>query len=66
MTAPTVDQILEATSIGCGEHLWISEGGAIAVKTDELRPVLEQAYDPGMLNWTGLISIDDDGDWFVA
>jgi hypothetical protein len=66
MNVPTVDQVLSATSTGRGWHCWDIEGGAITVATAELRPLLEQAYDPCMPDWAGLVDFDDDGAWHVA
>ena len=66
MTAITPDELLESTAIGCGFHDWSCEGGAIRVTTDELRPVLQEAYDPNMPDWLSLISWDDEGGFFVA
>ena len=66
VTIPTVDAVLEETSIGCGLHRWNLEGGAIEVTTDELRPVLQEAYDESMRDWPSLISWDDRYGWHVA
>jgi len=66
MPAITPDELLDSTAIGCGLHRWSTEGGAIRVVTDELRPVLEDAYDPSMPNWPSLISWDDEYGWHVA
>ena len=65
MTA-TPDELLASTAIGCGFHNWSCEGGTILVATDELRPALEQAYDPSMPDWPSLISWDDEDGFFVA
>lgn len=65
MTAPTVEELLDETAIGCGLHRWAVEGGSIEVSTSELRPVLEEAYDPIMPDWAALISYDD-GEFYVA
>lgn len=66
MTTPTVDDVLSSTDIGNGLHRWAVEGGSFNVSTDELRPVLEKAYDPNMPDWVELISYDDEGGWHVA
>ena len=65
MTA-TPDELLASTSVGRGFHDWSCEGGTIRVTTDELRPVLQEAYDPSMPNWPSLISWDDEDGFFVA
>lgn len=66
-TAITPDELLEHTAIGCGWHEWGVEGGSIRVTTEQLRPVLEQAYDPNMPDWVALVDWDDDeGDFHVA
>ena len=65
MTAITPDELLASTAIGCGLHQWGVDGGSIQVAADELRPVLQEAYDPSMPNWPSLISWDGDG-FFVA
>jgi len=66
MTVPTVDELLDSTAIGCELHRWSIEGGAIDVPTDELRPVLEEAYDPNMPDWAALINYDDESGFHVA
>lgn len=62
----TPEELLNSTAVGCGWHDFGVEGGVIRVSTDELRPVLEQAYDPSMPDWPGLISWDDEDGFFVA
>ena len=66
MTAITPDELLASTAIGCDLHQWCVDGGSIQVAADELRPVLEQAYDPSMPDWFSLISWDDESGFFVA
>jgi hypothetical protein len=66
MTAITPSQLLDSTAVGCGFHDWDCEGGAIRVTSDELRPVLEEAYDPNMPAWPSLISWDEEYGWHVA
>ena len=66
MTAITPDELLDHTAIGCGLHRWGVEGGSIQVTTDELRPILEQAYDPNMPDWVTLITWDEQDGWHVA
>ena len=66
MTAITPDELLESTYIGSGLHLWGVDGGSIKVHVAELRPVLEEAYDPSMPNWPSLITWDDEDGFFVA
>jgi hypothetical protein len=63
---PTVDDILESTSIGNGFHFWHVEGGVLEFKTETLRPVFELAYDPGMPNWVALITFDQESGFHVA
>lgn len=59
MTAPTVDEILSHTHIGCHFHQWGAEGGVITVARAELRQALEAAYDPFMPDWPSMVEIDD-------
>jgi hypothetical protein len=66
IAAITPDQLLDSTAVGCGFHDWNCEGGTIRVTTDELRPVLEEAYDPNMPAWPSLISWDEEYGWHVA
>lgn len=66
MPAITPDELLASTAIGCGLHYLAVEGGSILFTTDELRPALEQAYDPSMPDWPSLISWDDEDGFFVA
>ena len=66
MITTTPDELLASTAIGCSLHKWGVDGGSIVVTTDELRPVLEQAYDPSMPGWPSLISWDDEDGFFVA
>lgn len=65
-SVPTPDFLLDVTAIGNGYHDWAVEGGVIRVTTDELRPFLEQAYDPNMPNWVALIDWDDENGFHVA
>jgi hypothetical protein len=58
MTAITPEELLAATHIGFGLHLWHCEGGAIPMTTDKLKPILEEAYDPSMPDWPSLIIQD--------
>ena len=66
MTAITPDELLDSTAIGCGLHQWSVDGGSIQAAAHELRPALEQAYDPSMPDWPNLISWDDEDGFFVA
>lgn len=66
MTAPTVDEMLASTDIGNGLHRWALQGGSIQVTTDELRPALEEVYDPQMPDWPVLIGWDDEEGAFVV
>lgn len=66
MTATTPDQLLDSTAIGCGLHQWGVDGGSIQVAADELRPALQEAYDPSMPDWPSLITWDDEDGFFVA
>jgi hypothetical protein len=60
-----VQEVLDSTAIGNGLHRWGVTGGAIEVPTEELRPVLEEAYDPNMPGWTALITWDEEDGFFV-
>lgn len=62
----SVDDVLQSTSIGCGMHRWAVEGGSIEVPTDQLREVLEAAYDSGNPNWVALIDYDDTEGFWIA
>ena len=64
--AQTVQEVLDSTAIGNGLHRWGVIGGAIEVPTEELRPILEDAYDPNMPDWTALITWDEEDGFFVA
>ena len=66
MTAITPDELLASTSVGNDIHSWKVNDGSIDVHVDELRPVLEEAYDPSMPNWPSLISWDDEDGFFAA
>ncbi len=66
MTAITPDEMLDSTAIGCGFHSWGCETGSIRVTADELRPVLQAAYDPSMPDWPSLIGWDDESGFFIA
>lgn len=72
MTVPTVDEVLArcerrgwADLSGLGfnpnqEKLlpWSVNGGEIMVPADELRTALEEAYDPTMPDWPGMVEIE--------
>ena len=66
MITTTPDELLASTAIDHDLHQWGVNGGTIDVHVDELRPVLEQAYDPSMPDWPSLISWDDEDGFFVA
>ena len=55
---PTVEQILDATAIGGGFHVWAVIGGCNRLTTDQLRPLLEEAYDPNMPDWVALVDVE--------
>jgi len=55
---PTVDDILIRTHIGGHFHEWGADGGVIRVSRADLRPVLEDAYDPTDPNWVAFVEID--------
>jgi hypothetical protein len=57
-TVTTVEEVLEATDIGCGLHSYAVDGGSINVPTEQLRAALEEAYDPSMPGWESLVEID--------
>jgi len=66
MTAITPNELLTSTAIGCGLHQWGVDGGSIQVAADELRPALEQAYDPSMPDWPSLIHYHDEDGFIIA
>ena len=66
MTAITPDELLVSTAIGDDIHEWKIDGGSMLVHVDELRPALEQAYDPSTPDWPNLISWDDEDGFFAA
>ena len=55
---PTVEYMLGATLISNGIYRWPTEGDTIEITTAELRPALEDAYDPTMPNWPSMVKID--------
>jgi hypothetical protein len=57
-SVPTVERILDATAIGGGFHSWPVIGGSITLTTDQLRPLLEEAYDPNMPDWVALVDVE--------
>lgn len=56
---PTVADVLYSTDIGSCRHRWRTQGGAITVTRDVLRPALEAAYDPSMPDWPALVELED-------
>jgi hypothetical protein len=48
---PTVQQILDETSVGNGFHKFAVEGGFVHLTTEVFRLALEDAYDPTMRDW---------------
>jgi hypothetical protein len=56
---PTVDEILARTHLGGHFHEWGADGGVIRVTRAELRPALEDAYDPTMPDWPAMVEIVD-------
>lgn len=59
VSIPTVDEVLEETSIGCGLHRWAVEGGSIQLTATLLRPYLEEAYDPADPDWEAMVDLSD-------
>jgi hypothetical protein len=57
-TAPTVDDLLNSTAIGNGQHRWSVEGGAITVDRATLRQALENAYDSSMPDWPAMVELN--------
>jgi hypothetical protein len=55
---PTVDKVLDDSAIGGGFHRWAVIGGSIMLSTDQLRPLLEEAYDPNMPDWVALVDVE--------
>ena len=55
---PTVDDILSRTAIGCGWHDFHADGGAVRMRTADLRAALEDAYDADMPNWPAMVDLD--------
>jgi hypothetical protein len=55
---PTVDDVLAQTAIGCGMHRWAVIGGSITLTTDQLRPLLEEAYDPADPDWEAMVDAE--------
>ena len=64
----TPEELLNNTAIGNGFHLWGVEGGRIQVTTEELEPVLQEAYDShaDMEQWYCMISWDEEDGWHVS
>jgi hypothetical protein len=58
MTTPTVQQILDTTSVGWNYHDWPAPGGGVFyVTTERLKPALEAVYDPSMPSWPLLVDL---------
>jgi hypothetical protein len=57
-SVPTVEQELDDSAIGGGFHRWAVIGGSITITTDQLRPLLEEAYDPNMPDWVALVDAE--------
>jgi len=72
MTVPTVDEVLarcehrgwaDLSGLGFNPNqekllAWSVNGGEIMVPADELRTALEEAYDPTMPDWPGMVEIE--------
>jgi hypothetical protein len=56
---PTVEQVLENTAIGCDMHSWACEGGSIEISSEDLRPLLESAYDSTCPNWMAFVDTEE-------
>jgi hypothetical protein len=57
-SVPTVEQVIDDSAIGGGFHRWAVIGGSITLTTDQLRPLLEEAYDPNMPDWVALVDLE--------
>lgn len=72
-SVPTVDEVLarcehrgwtDLSGLGFepGQEkllAWSVNGGEIMVPAGELRTALEEAYDPSMPDWPGMVEIED-------
>ena len=57
---PTVDEVMDDCYIGNGLYEWAYNGGSSRFTYEELRPALEDAYDPSMANWVGMVQLELD------
>lgn len=62
---PTPADLMRRTAIGNGLHRWALEGGSVEIDSDELWPLLQEAYDPSMPDWPALIYWEACGGWTV-
>jgi hypothetical protein len=56
---PTVEQVLAFTTIGYSMHSWACEGGSIEISSEDLRPLLEAAYDSTCPNWMAFVDTEE-------
>ena len=64
----TVEEVLDRTAVGCGYHQFNVGDGVMRFKTDELRPVLEEAFccHAGLVtDWESMISWTEEDGWFI-
>lgn len=59
VTVPTVTDLLIQTSTSNCLHRWPVPGGSVMLRREQLRPALEDAYDPTMPDWPAMVVIDD-------
>lgn len=58
----TVDEYLQSCLVGCGWADFPVEGGVLRILAKDLRPALEEAYDPNMEAWPTLVELPDTED----
>jgi hypothetical protein len=56
---PTVQNILDQTAVGWNYHDWPAKGGVITITTEKLKPLLEEAYDPGVTAWPNMVNLEN-------
>jgi hypothetical protein len=59
---PTVDDIIRRYRVCSVWCEWPTDGGAVPVLTAELRPCLEEAYDPTCPDWPQFVELPEPDD----
>ena len=57
---PTISEVMDDCFIGNGLYEWAHDGASGRFTYQEMHDALQDAYDPNMPNWIGLVQLELD------